>query len=295
MIGEPTTASENVAVGTETVPTPVSLGKVTAVVLAGGEPDDRLAAQNGVEAKALLPIGAHPMGAYVLAALRSAPSVGPVVYVGPVNGALHGLYDVAVPAGIRITESLALGLGAAIARSDAARFLIVTADVPFVDGAVLERFLEQAPTADLVYPAVPESAAQERFPLQRRTYVRLREGRYTGGNAVLVGRAVVPRLLGMLERLFRARKNPVALAALLGPDVVLGLLTGRASVPALERRASSILGAEVRALLTPDAELAADVDSPAHVPGALSERLPSLVALPAWQAGAGGALEGDAS
>lgn len=250
---------------------------VTAVVLAGGEASDVLAKDLAVEAKALLPIGPWPMGAYVLAALRAAPAVGDIVYVGPVDVGFAGMYDVDVPSGARITDSLALGLGAAMgraARSD--RFLVVTADIPFVDGEVISRFLESAPEADLVYAVVREEAARARFPFQKRTYVRLQGGRLTGGNVVLLSRAVVPKLLSVLDRVFRARKNPASLAAILGLDVLFGLLLGRAKLSTLERRASKILGAEARALVSDDAELAADVDRPAHMPGGLTDRLPTL-------------------
>lgn len=55
-----------------------------AVVLAGGSPDDPLAARYGVAAKTLVPVHGRPMVAYTLEALRATPEVGRVVYVGPV-------------------------------------------------------------------------------------------------------------------------------------------------------------------------------------------------------------------
>ena len=251
-------------------------GTVTAVVLAGGESNDALAKNLAVEAKALLPIGPWPMGAYVLAALRAAPKVSDIVYVGPVDVRLAGMYDVAVPSGARITDSFALGLGAAMGRARSDRFLVVTADIPFVDGDVISRFIDAAPEADLVYAVVREEAARARFPFQQRTYVRLRGGRLTGGNVVMLSRAAVPKVLVVLDKLFRARKNPASLAAMLGLDVLLGLLLGRANISMLERRASTILGADARALVSDDAELAADVDRPEHMPGGLTDRLPTL-------------------
>lgn len=268
---------------------------VTAVVLAGGEAGDAMAKDLAVEAKALLPIGPWPMGAYVLAALRAAPEVTDIVYVGPVDVRFAGMYDVAVPSGERITDSFALGLGAAMGRARNDRFLVVTADIPFIDGGVISRFLQAAPEgADLVYAVVREEAARARFPFQQRTYVRLRGGRLTGGNVVLLSPAVVPKLLSVLDKVFRARKNPVSLAAMLGIDVLLGLLFGRANLPMLEHRASTILGADARALVSDDAELAADVDRPAHMPGGLTDRLPTL-SEPGVPGGASGMAEGGSS
>ena len=70
-----------------------SAGGIVAVVLAGGDRGDSLAASGGVAAKALLPVAGQPMGAYVLRALRDCEAVGRIVYVGPTEGRLSGLID----------------------------------------------------------------------------------------------------------------------------------------------------------------------------------------------------------
>lgn len=247
---------------------------VTAVVLGGGEPSDSMAREAGVEAKALVPVGGKPMGAYVLEALRGCPEVGAIVYVGPVNVRLEGLYDVAVPAGLRLADSLALGVGAALGNAPSKRLIILTADIPWVTASGLSAYLRAAPVAELVYPTVTEAAATEQFPHQRRTYVRMREGRLTGGNAVLLAADAVPRLLPFLDRAFRARKNPLALATLFGIDVLLAVMLGRASIDQVERRLKRLSGIDARALVTDDAALAADVDRATHLPGVLGEGQP---------------------
>ncbi|MEJ2289027.1 MAG: NTP transferase domain-containing protein [Deinococcales bacterium] len=249
---------------------------LTAVVLAGGEPSDLMAREAGVEAKALVPLGGKPMGAYVLEALRGCAAVDRIVYVGPVNVRLRGLYDVAVPSGERLVDSLALGVGAALGHAPASRLLVLTADIPWVTSEGLAAFIETAPDADLVYPAVTEAASTAQFPHQHRTYARLREGRLTGGNAVLLAAPAVPKLLPLIDAAFRARKNPLALANLFGLDVLVAVMLGRARIAQLERRLERISGIRARALVTEDAALAADVDRPGHLPGALDERQPGL-------------------
>jgi molybdopterin-guanine dinucleotide biosynthesis protein A len=276
---------------------------VTAVVLAGGDASDRIAREAGVGAKALLPIGDRPMGAYVLGALRDCAAVRTIVYVGAASTRLTPSYDVRVEAGARFVDSLALGLGAAMAVTDGdprARFLLMGADVPWVTGAMLERFLlaadalQQAQAGprsgvDLVYPVVPRDVAEAQFPHQRRTFVRLRDGSFTGGNVVLLRASVVPRLLPLIDRVHRARKNPAALAAIVGWDVLFSLLLGTASIDALERRVSRLLDAPARALVTRDAAIAADVDRPAHVPGTTQDAMPGVTgasdpaSVPPWR------------
>ncbi len=255
---------------------------VVAVVLAGGDVSDRLATAAGVEAKALLPLGDQPLGAYVLQALRESGVVASTVYVGPTNARLTGLYDLQVPAGHRMVDSLALGLGAGLSVPGTGPLLLLGADIPWVTGAMIARFAAGARAAttpegpaQLVYPVVREAAAETQFPGQKRTYAKLRSGKFTGGNLVLMQRALAPALLPQIDRVFRARKNPFALAGIIGLDVLLALLLGRADIAQLERRVSTLLGAPVRALITDDAALAADVDKPSQLPGTLSPHLPT--------------------
>lgn len=255
---------------------------VVAVVLAGGDVGDRLATEAGVEAKALLPLGDEPLGAYVLRALRGSGVVDRIVYVGPTNARLKGLYDLAVPGGHRMVDSLGLGLGAALAVPGTGPLLLLGADIPWVTGDMIARFVTAARAAtgpagpaQLVYPVVREAAATAQFPHQKRTYAKLKDGRFTGGNMVLMQRALAPSLLPQIDRVFRARKNPFALAGIIGLDVLFALLTGRADIRQLEKRVSSLVKAPVRALITDDAALAADVDSPAQLPGTLTPQLPS--------------------
>jgi len=260
-------------------------GALIAIVLAGGGPGDRLAREVGAPSKALVPLGNRPLGEYVLAALRASGVVDRVVLVGDTNGHFAGLYDVNVPAGLRLVDSLALGLGAALAQPDAGdRVLVVTADVPWLTGAAVARFLRAASDltgpdgrpAQLVYPIVSEADALAAFPDQSRTYARLADGRFTGGNLVLVRRSAVPALLALIDRVFLNRKNPLALARTVGFGTLVRFVLGRARVSGLEQRVSALLGAGARALPTSDACVAADVDKPAHLPGTTLPEFPAL-------------------
>jgi CTP:molybdopterin cytidylyltransferase MocA len=253
-------------------------GRVVAIVLAGGDRDDRLARTVGAESKALVPLRDVPMGAYVATALRSSGAVDDVVWVGPTDGRVRRLVDAALPAGHRLVDSLTLGLGAAMGRDPSARFLIVTADVPWWDADGVRAFLRDAPVADLVYPVVAEATAIARFPDQKRTFVRLADGRFTGGNAVLLSPRAVPALLPFVDLAYEARKQPFALARRVGWGTLLALVTGRARLDGIQERVRALLGIDARVFVSQDAAIAADVDHPEHLPGTLG--LPPLVELP---------------
>ena len=130
----------------------------------------------------------------------------------------------------------------------------------FISGAV-----ETAPEAAVVYPIIPKEVAERQFPGQKRTYANLKEGAFTGGNAVLLEPRVLPTLLPFVNRAYQGRKNPLSLAGLVGAHFALQLLLGRLRVTALERRISEILTMPVRAFQSQDAALGADVDKPEHV------------------------------
>jgi hypothetical protein len=95
------------------------------------------------------------------------------------------------------------------------------------------------------------------------------DGRFTGGNAVLLSRAAITALLPVLDAAFHARKRPWDLARLVGVSTLFGLLTGTARIAVLEARVSAILGVRAVAFESPDAGIAADVDDPAHLPATL--------------------------
>lgn len=262
------------------VPARPAPAPVVAVVLAGGDRGDSLAAAAGVTAKALLPLGGAPLGSYALRALRACGAVERIVYVGPTDGQLRGLYDTAVASGERLVDSLALGLGVALG-AGAQRILVLSADIPWIDGAMIERFLadcDAAGPADIYYPVVRQGDYRSRFPDHERTFVKLRDDRFTGANLALLEATVVPALLPFLDRLFSARKNPLALAAIMGFDVLLSLPFGLAALTQLERRASALLGRNARVVIAADPELAADVDKPSHLPGVLDPERPAGIA-----------------
>lgn len=251
-------------------PAAVSAATTTAVVLAASGAADPLVIAAGVESKALIPLHGKPLVSYLLEALRESPSVSSIVYVGPSSPELAGMHDVVVPGGERLIDSLLAGLAAA-AEVGGERLLLCASDIPWVTGEMIERFLRQAPSdAALVYPVVTEAAASRDFPDQARTYVRVSGSRVTGGNMMLIDRAVLPKLLPLVEKVYMARKNPFALAAIVGWGTLFALLLGRATFQGLEARVARILGAKVSALVTDDAALAADIDKLEHVPHASS-------------------------
>ena len=245
---------------------PMSAGSIPAVVLAGGKPGEALATASGVRYKALVPVRGRPMVAYVLEALAACERVSAVHVVAPeeVAAALPGVRHVAD------TGSCLGNLTAGGAACEGARFsLVITCDIPFVTAEALAAFiaLAEARDVDLAYPIVELGLCNERFPGMRRTSLRLREGRFTGGNAVLIRPAFLQRNAGLIEEAFAARKQPLRLARMVGWDLVPRILLA-SKLPGLlplslaEERVQRLVGGRVAAIPLAYPEIGADIDKP---------------------------------
>lgn len=237
-------------------------------MLGGGDPGDPFAAAHGVSVKALIPVGGVPMALHVLRALRASGRVGRVAYVGPTTPDMDPLIDARITDHGTLLSNLEAGVEAlrAAGLSPSERVLVVTADIPLVTPAQLAQVLDAAPpAAALVYPVVRRSDCERAFPNVKRTYARLREGTFTGGNVFLLDPSLIGQFLPRLRAVLAARKAPLKLAALIGPGILLRLLTRRLTVRELEQRVSALLGVPARALITGHAAIGTDVDKEADL------------------------------
>jgi hypothetical protein len=223
---------------------------VEAIVLGGGQ--EAWAGKYGVRSKALVPYRGRPMAEWVLEALAGAGLS--AIYVGENPG-------LSPPPRLTLPDqgSLLANLEAALAQVEG-RVLVATADLPHLTPEAVRFVLERAPEAALVYPIVPKERVEARFPGNRRTYARLREGTFTGGNLLLLDKPLFFRALPLAKEVVALRKRPLALARRIGWDILLKLLLGRLSLGELEARARRLLGVEARALITPYPEVGVDVD-----------------------------------
>jgi len=238
-----------------------------AVVLAGTGKESELTRQEQVDNKAFIQLNGRPLLTFVLDALRGTPEVGRIAVVGPPHrvAQLAGQETVlAVPEAGGIPENILAGY---LALRPERHFLIVSADIPLLSPAALDDFLEQAQPflLDFYYPIVRREDSERRFPDAVRTYARLREGVFTGGNVFLLNPVKVEEAMPRLRRFIALRKSPARLAGELGFSFVIKLLTRSLSVAELERRLPELLGLSGRAVISRFAEIGADVDKPSDL------------------------------
>lgn len=242
---------------------PKTVTPYQALILGGGDIGDPLAVAHGVPVKGLVEVAGEPMALRVLRAVRGSGRVARVAYIGPTTPEMDALIDLHLPDAGSLLNNLTAGLAALGQQSG--RALVVTADIPMLTSAELSDVLDKAAaqaSAGLLYPVVTREACNAAFPGVKRTYVRVKDGTFTGGNLFVFDPKLVGEFLPKLRAVLDARKAPLQLAALIGPSVLLRLVTGQLTVRGLEEAVSRLLGVEARAIITPHAAIGTDVDKP---------------------------------
>jgi GTP:adenosylcobinamide-phosphate guanylyltransferase len=232
------------------------------VVLAGGPLDDVARLEPGAPNKAFVCIGDRTLVGRTIAPLRASAHVERIVVVTPESMWEHPDLreaDDLRPDGPRITESLRNGLGGLAPDNDV---LIVTSDLPILSMAAVDDFAERVErlNADVVYGCVEQSAHLSRFRDVPHTWARMRDGTFCGGGLAAMKPRALPLLDRFIERLGAARKSPFKLASLFGWDVLARYALRRLTIGQAETRATRILGAPVRALVSSYADMAVNVD-----------------------------------
>lgn len=242
---------------------------VTALVLAGrrGGTADPMAAAAGVSHKALLPVAGVPMLLRVVAALRDAPAVGRIVVsIEAPEATLSGLGGLEGVARLVAAPSPARSAAAAL-EAFGAPLLLVTADHALLTPEMVGHFLGAVPPGAAAVAALARrETVLAGHPATRRTWLRFRDGAFSGCNLFLLLEAEgAARAVAYWRRVEEDRKRPLAMARLLGPLTLLRFalrrLTLRAALDALERRC----GARLAAVEMPFADAAIDIDKPADL------------------------------
>lgn len=248
----------------EDLPTPLA-----AIIGAGGsyDPSDPLLSQSGVRHKALIPIAGAPMILHMARALADSGYVKHIILAG--LGSDHGidfpLPVTVLPASSGIVETFLMGT-AALEHivPGAERVLVCSTDIPLVTGEMIRYLVDTAlaTSADVCYTVVRREVMEARFPDSGRSYVRLRDGMFAGGDVHLINPVVLGRNRELMEEVLGARKNDLKQARIIGLRFLLKFLFRRLTIADGERKAESIFGAAFRVIPVRYAELGMDVDKP---------------------------------
>jgi GTP:adenosylcobinamide-phosphate guanylyltransferase len=242
-------------------------GAWTAIVLAGQRPGrDAVAEAFGEHYKALVPVCGEPMLGRVLRTLLGTPSIARLVVVAQdpamlFCGALgwaarHDRIVLAESVG-GIAESVAAVVGSSAAPWPV---LVTTADHPLLSRPMIEAFLEGAAAADVSVGAVERNTVLARYPQTRRTWLKFRDGAYSGANLFALRSPRAAAALDLWTRAEQDRKQAFRLFWHFGPWLALRAMTRTIDFADALKRAGANLGISATLVPLEFAEAAIDVD-----------------------------------
>lgn len=251
----------------------------TALVLAGSRgATDPVASAAGLQHKALVPIAGRPMLLRVLDTLRQCPEVRRIVLCVEDAGIAGSLPELAgaLARGELTTVAAAHSPAASVLAvlehlSEPLPLLVVTADHPLLTPAMVHHFLGALGDADAAAAVAAESVIAPAYPQTRRTYIRLKDGAYSGCNLFALTAADAAAAARFWVRVERYRKQPWRFFAAAGPWTLLSFLLGRLDLATVVERLSAMLEVRLRIVAMPFAEAAIDVDQPSDL--ALAEKI----------------------
>ena len=242
---------------------------VAALVLAGsrrGE-DDPVALYRSAPAKCLVTAGGVPMVERVVAALAASSRIGRILVSADRLDLLQGRNWPGNGVELLASEaSLSASVAAGFARCGAP-LLVTTADHALLDPAMIDHFLAAADRAacDVAVGLASAQVITAAYPETKRTYLRFRDGGYSGANLFLLRTPEAERGIAFWQRIERDRKAPWRLAGAFGPLLLLTYLLRLATLAQAMRLVSRQLGLDVAAIPMPMAEASIDVDKPADL------------------------------
>lgn len=233
---------------------------LNALILAGDRGEDG-------RSKALIKIGSRNMIEYVIESLRDSGCIDKVYIIGEelLRHELEGKADGFIKAGNGLLDNLKKGISEL--KDPEAACLVCTCDIPMVKGEAIRDFIErcQEGNIDLGYPVINKSLNDSKYPDVKRTYVRLKEGTFTGGNMIYINPQIVNKISEKIEKLVEYRKKPLKMGRTLGFMFLVKLALGRLSISAVERKAYETFEIRGKAIQTIYPEIGNDVDKPSDV------------------------------
>jgi GTP:adenosylcobinamide-phosphate guanylyltransferase len=238
-----------------------------AVILAGATNSGALRKVSHEQYEAEIKIAGRPMLDYVLQALRNISAIQRIIVVGPESSVTAEMKEkiyLLVQRGDSWEESLINGLNALDTNEP---ILLVTSDIPLITKEAVEDFLMRCKNrkGDIFYAFVSKDVNEQKYPGVQRTYVKLREGVFTGGNLALLSPRVIRDNFETFKKAAAMRKKPLKLCSLLGWKCMIKLFLGNLAIGEIEERVAKIFNFTAIGVASPYPEVGIDVDKPSDL------------------------------
>ncbi len=231
---------------------------INAVILAG----DNDKSSGELHNKATCLIGDKMMIEYVISALKNSQYISKILIIGD-KAKLESLEREDIKL-LQSTDSLVDNILLGIKSFKDEQVLISTSDIPMVSEEAIRDFIIKGleARADLAYSVIIKNTMVDKFPQAHRTYVKLKDGEFTGGNLFLVQTPKIYNALEIGQKMIMYRKNPWKMCRLLGLGFLFKLAIGKLAIEDVEKRVAQIMNIKGRAIISDFAEVGNDVDKP---------------------------------
>ncbi|MET0248913.1 MAG: nucleotidyltransferase family protein [Sphingobium sp.] len=246
---------------------------VTAILLAGARPvPDPLARAAGVAVKPLVPVAGEAMINRPARALLAHPAIAQVVILTQTPDLYADHPDTAWLARDPRVRFVVSGQGIAaslLAFMDAGEapfpLLLTTADHVLLDGEMLDQFVAEARGADVAVAMVERATLLARYPQSRRTWLKFRDGWWSGANLFWFGGDRARSAVGLWREVEQDRKKGWKILSVFGPLALAGALLRITSLRGGLARAGRRMGLTARLVAMRQPEACIDADKPADV------------------------------
>ncbi len=237
--------------------------KLNVLVMAGGGlPESLMKYNSGIENRAFLKIGDRYMIEYVIDTLRAVPEVDRILVVGlkdQLKKTLGDRVDDILPAKDSMFENLRMGVNEL---GEGHKVLIATCDSPLLTPEMVSRFIAKCGTRELeaYYPLINKKDVEAKYPTNKRTYFKLKEGTFTGGNLFVLDPVVLRKHWTTIEKGLASRKSPVNMFRIIGIGFIFKYLFGMLSADLCASKVREVFGVNGAAVFVDDPEVGIDVD-----------------------------------
>lgn len=244
----------------------------TAILLAGQRPGgDPLADHCGEKYKALVQVAGKSMLARVAEALLGSTMIGRVVILAQEPEALLTgdatdlIDDPRVSMGVS-NDGIATSI-AAVAGTDVAPWplLVTTADHALLTTDMVDAFLTEAGVNDIAIGVGDREIVEARYPMTRRTWLKFRDGHYSGANLFALRGENTLAALDLWATIEQDRKKGWKIISSFGPRLLFRALTRSIGFEDAVGRAGKRLGVDAKPVILAQPEAAIDVDKPSDL------------------------------
>jgi GTP:adenosylcobinamide-phosphate guanylyltransferase len=238
-----------------------------ALILAGAKEKGPLEIAENVDNKALIRLDSKPMIDYIVDALNNSENIDRILVVGPKNELYPYIgkkVDEILNPGNSILENMEIGLNYF---NSANNLLLLSSDIPLITPEAINEFLGICTKrkAQIGYPLITKENIMKKYPETKRTYVKMKEGTFCGGNIAFFKPEVFFQNKKLIKELFDNRKATWKYVKILGIKLILKFLFKTLTFEEIEKRVTDILGYNSIAAMISYPEIMIDLDKPSDL------------------------------